>query len=197
MSTNPRWAQPAYSGRVGKKRRELVKIGRFTVVGTVAFFVDVGVFNLLMLTVLQGHPVWSKTVAVLCATAVSWIGSRRWTFADQESRYRPAFEGILFFAINAAGMGIALLTLWASHDVLGFTSLLADNISGNVIGLLLGNIMRYFAYRSWLYRGKSHRREVLTDTSSDFGNPAPAPESDSAQKADSAVQNEQRDGELG
>lgn len=176
---------------MGKKRREIVKIGRFTAVGTVAFFVDVGIFNLLMLTVLEGRPVWSKTLAVLCATAVSWIGSRRWTFADQESRYRPAFEGVLFFAVNAAGMGIALLTLWVSHDVLGFTSLLADNISGNVIGLLLGNIMRYFAYRSWLYRGKSHRRVVLTDASSDFG--TPAPDSD----ADSAVKNEQRDGELG
>ncbi len=175
----------AYSWPVGKKRRELVKISRFTAVGTVAFLVDVGIFNLLMLTALQGRPVLAKTLAVLCATAVSWIGSRRWTFADQQPRYRPAFEGVLFFAVNAAGMGIALLTLWISHDLLGFTSLLADNIAGNGIGLLLGNIMRYFAYRSWLFRGKASKREVLTDTSS-------VPEG-----ANSAFEHKQRDGKFG
>ncbi|WP_246159946.1 hypothetical protein [Microbacterium rhizomatis] len=36
-----------------------------------------------------------------------------------------------------------------SHYLLGFTSQLADNISGNVVGLVLGTAFRFAAYR-WL-----------------------------------------------
>lgn len=175
----------AYSESVGRKTRELAKLSRFTAVGTAAFIVDLAVFNLLMITVLQGRPVWSKTIAVICATTLSWIGSRVWTFADQGSRYRPALEAVMFFAVNAAGMGIALLTLWVSHDVLGYTSLLADNISGNVIGMLLGNIMRYFAYRSWLFRARPESKRRVEGASYGFD-----------EKRGSAPQDEQRDGEL-
>ena len=34
-----------------------------------------------------------------------------------------------------------------SNYVLGLTGPVADNISGNVVGVALGNVFRYFAYR--------------------------------------------------
>ena len=48
-------------------------------------------------------------------------------------------------------MGIGLLCLWVSHYVLGFTSILADNISGNVIGLALGTAFRFTLYKLWVF----------------------------------------------
>jgi putative flippase GtrA len=48
-------------------------------------------------------------------------------------------------------MGIALVCLWFSHYILGFTSPLADNISANVIGLGLGTIFRFWSYRRWVF----------------------------------------------
>jgi putative flippase GtrA len=47
--------------------------------------------------------------------------------------------------------------------VLNLTSLLADNISGNIIGLGLGTIVRFVLYRYWVW---SPRRAAAAGKSS-------------------------------
>ena len=44
-----------------------------------------------------------------------------------------------------------MLTLAISHDVLGLTSRLADNISANVVGLALGTLFRYWSYKTFVF----------------------------------------------
>ena len=56
---------------------------------------------------------------------------------------------------------IALLCLWISHYVLGFTSLLADNLSTNVVGLALGTAFRFVLYRYWVFG--HHRADGLSN----------------------------------
>ena len=100
---------------------------------------------------------------------MSWLGSRHWTFRDGRTS-RPWREAIGFFAVNAAGLGIAGLCLIISHYVMGLTSPLADNISGNVVGVLLGNVFRYVMYSRVLFRvpgTSSPSREVVGGASSD------------------------------
>lgn len=133
--------------------KELRRVGKFSAVGGVAFIVDIGLFNLLRLDPVGMGPMWAKVLSVTAATAVSWIGSRYWTFRDGRTN-TPVREAVGFFAVNAVGLLIALLCLWFSHHVLGFTSAFADNISGNVVGVLLGNVFRYLMYRHVLYRPK-------------------------------------------
>jgi hypothetical protein len=53
--------------------------------------------------------------------------------------------------MNIIAMGIAVLCLAVSHDLLGFTSKLADNISGNLIGIALGTLFRFWAYRTFVF----------------------------------------------
>ena len=65
-----------------------------------------------------------------------------------------------YMAYNG-GMGISLACLWISHHLLGFTSLLADNISTNVIGLALGTAFRFFLYRYWVFG--HHRSDGLSN----------------------------------
>jgi hypothetical protein len=48
-------------------------------------------------------------------------------------------------------MLIALACLWFSHYALGLTSVLADNISANVVGLALGTLFRFWSYRRWVF----------------------------------------------
>ena len=48
-------------------------------------------------------------------------------------------------------MGIGLGCLWVSHYGMGFTSVLADNISANVVGLGLGAVFRFSLYRYWVF----------------------------------------------
>jgi hypothetical protein len=38
-----------------------------------------------------------------------------------------------------------------SHDLLGLTSRLADNVSANVVGLALGTLFRYWSYKKFVF----------------------------------------------
>ncbi|MDD0857108.1 hypothetical protein NHF46_03525 [Arthrobacter alpinus] len=60
-------------------------------------------------------------------------------------------EVVLFVVMNGIGMGIAAACVYVSHWVLGFESTTADFISGSVVGLVLGTIFRFFAYRFWVF----------------------------------------------
>ncbi|KNC19531.1 hypothetical protein AC792_05885 [Arthrobacter sp. RIT-PI-e] len=131
-------------------RGGLKRIGSFTVVGTVAFVVDISLFNILASGAGLG-PITSKVFSVTAATAVSWLGSRYVTFRELGGRKKRE-EAILFFLINLVGLGIAAGCLFVSHYLLGLTSALANNISANVVGVLLGNVFRYVAYRFYVFR---------------------------------------------
>lgn len=131
--------------------KELRRVGKFSLIGGIAFIVDIGLFNLLRLEPVGMGPMWAKVLSVTAATTVSWIGSRYWTFRDGKSN-TPVREAVGFFAVNAVGLLIAVGCLWFSHYVLGFTTTFADNISGNVVGVLLGNVFRYLMYRHVIYR---------------------------------------------
>jgi putative flippase GtrA len=130
--------------------RELLKFGA---VGAIAFVVDIGVFNLVRHGVIGGiddKPLTAKTISVLVATVVAWVGNRYWTFRRRRRASRRR-EFLLFLAMNLGGLGISLACLGLSHYVLGLTSALADNIAGNVIGLGLGTLFRFWAYRRLVF----------------------------------------------
>jgi putative flippase GtrA len=131
--------------RLGHLVRELMKFG---VVGSVAFLVDVGVFNLVLHA--TDKPLTSKTVSTVLATTVAYAGNRTWTFR-RRSKSTVRREYALFFLLNAIGLLIALTCLWVSHYLLDFTSRLADNIAANLIGLGLGTAFRFWSYRRWVF----------------------------------------------
>ncbi|PPF82445.1 GtrA family protein [Subtercola sp. Z020] len=128
---------------------------KFGVVGGVGFVVDFAVFNGLRVGGLgEAHllsgPIGAKVAAVAVATVVTWFGNRYWTF--REHRRKNYVRELLEFAVVAvSGLLINLLCLWISHYVLGFTSLLADNISGQFIGTALATLFRFLLYRYWVF----------------------------------------------
>jgi putative flippase GtrA len=128
----------------------LQRLGSFTIVGTVAFIVDISVYNILDSRFGVG-PITSKVASVTLATGVSWLGSHYVTFRRFAGRPKRE-EAVLFGLTNLVGLGIAAACLFVSHYVLGLTGPLADNISGNVVGVLLGNVFRYLAYRFFVFR---------------------------------------------
>ncbi|MBX3090978.1 MAG: GtrA family protein [Cryobacterium sp.] len=134
----------------------LAQLVRFGAVGAVGFLVDVSVFNILRITVfspenLHEGPVVAKVISTVVAIAVNWVGNRYWTFGPHR-RPQALREGIEFAVVSVGGMFIGLACLWLSHYVLGYTSLLADNISSNVIGLAIGTAFRFWLYRTWVFR---------------------------------------------
>lgn len=136
-------------------RAKLLELFKFGVVGGTGFVVDIGLFNLLQhgpLAVLEGKPVTAKIISVSVAMIVTWLGNRMWTFAKNRTSTKLR-EFIGFVVVNIGGMAIAVLCLWLSRYVFGFTSPLADNISANGFGLVLGMIFRYLAYKYLVFTG--------------------------------------------
>lgn len=137
-------------------RTLLTQLTRFGLVGLIGLVIDVSVFNLLRVTVLSPEamhegPVIAKVISTSLAIVANWMGNRHWTFA-RERRGHLAREGVEFFLVSFGGMLIGLFCLWMSHYVLGYQSLLADNISSNVVGLALGTAFRFWGYRVWVFR---------------------------------------------
>ena len=134
----------------------LGQLVKFALVGGVGFVVDVSIFTALELTVLSPvrlheGPLIAKVISTTAAIAANWIGNRYWTFGPHRGT-RSTMEAVEFLAVSLLGMLVALACLFVSHYLLGFTSALADNLSSNVLGLVLGSILRFALYRSWVYR---------------------------------------------
>ncbi len=143
---------------MGRRRVEMFRLAKFGTVGSIAFLIDLGVFNLLLFTTDIG-PLVPKVASVATATTFSWLGSRHWTFRDGKTAH-PLREALGFYLVNAGGLAIAGLCLVVSHYVMGWTSPLADNISANVVGVLLGNVFRYLMYRFVLFDVPGSARHI-------------------------------------
>jgi putative flippase GtrA len=144
--------------------REMVKFGA---VGAAAFVVDIVVFNLLRFGLdgegpLEHKPLTGKVLSTVCATLVAWLGNRLWTFRHRR-RTAVHHELALFVLFNAVGMGIAVACLGFSHYVLDLRSPLADNISANGIGLVLGTLFRFWSYRTFVFTAELRDDPVLRD----------------------------------
>ncbi len=144
--------------------REMVKFGA---VGAAAFVVDVAVFNLLRFGLggggpLEHKPLSAKVVSTVCATLVAWLGNRLWTFRHRR-RTAVHHELALFVLFNGVGMGIAVACLGVSHYLLDLRSPLADNISANGVGLVLGTLFRFWSYRTFVFTSEMADDHVLDE----------------------------------
>jgi putative flippase GtrA len=124
----------------------------FLVVGGSGYVVDVVAFNVLLSSApFSGHdPSYARVVAMCVAMVVTYTGNRLWTWRGSQRHDRHKELG-LFVLFNLVGLVISVATLVLSHDVLGLTTRLADNISANVIGLGLATAFRFWAYRTYVF----------------------------------------------
>ena len=139
--------------RLYDRFRDLVhEMGKFGVVGAVAYVIDTALLILLRESM---HPLAAKTIAAIIATTVAFVGNRFWTWRHR-ARSGLAREYALYFTFNGIGLAISLVFLWFSHDVLGsawpeFRTGLADVISANVVGLAAASAFRFWSYRRWVF----------------------------------------------
>ncbi|MDQ1295765.1 MAG: hypothetical protein QG608_3652, partial [Actinomycetota bacterium] len=140
---------------VGVLYREMLKFGA---VGAVAFVTDVGLFNLFTTGLwpgdsaapFDGHEKIAKIASAGVSIIVAWLGNRFWTFRHRR-QVSARREFMAFLVMNLVGILIAVGCLTISHDLLGFTSTLADNISGNFVGIGLGTLFRFWAYQRLVF----------------------------------------------
>jgi putative flippase GtrA len=140
---------------------------KFGAVGVVCYGIDVVVFNLLRTGMFGEHffsgPIGAKIVSSVVSTVAAWIANRLWTFRERR-RTDIAVEFVEFIVVAAIGGGIGVACLFVSHYVLGLDNLVADNISGNVIGLVLATAFRFIAYRYWVFGSTRARSRARSTT---------------------------------
>lgn len=136
-------------GAIDVVYREILKFG---IIGGIAFVIDVGVMNLLRHTVLEDKPSTAKVISATLATLFAWAGNRTWTFRHRRSRPMH-HEVALFFVTNIIAMLIGVGSIAFSHYVLDRTSLFADNVA-NIVGIGLGTIFRFWAYRQYVFHNE-------------------------------------------
>jgi putative flippase GtrA len=146
----------------GRLRSLVADAWKFGAIGLACFVIDVLVFNLLRTGAGWG-PIESKLLSAVVSTIVAWLANRHWTFR-RGKRENFATEFVEFMIIAGIGAAIGAGCLWISHYVLGFQTIVADNISGNVIGLALATTFRFFLYRHWVFdTGRRERSAALRE----------------------------------
>lgn len=148
---------------VAIRHRELIK---FAMVGGTTWIIDTTVFLLLKNTVLIEKPLTAKVIAVLVATIASYVLNREWSFRTRGGR-ETHHEAALFFLVSGIGVAVYTAPLAVSRyllhlsvpDVSLVTQEVADFVSGQIVGVLLGMAFRWWAFRRFVFPDEHVRRQ--------------------------------------
>lgn len=149
-----------YERLLGLVRMLWREVAKFGVVGAVAWVIDTAVFLWLMQGPLHSGEVWAKGWATVVASIFSWAANRWWTFRHRKQN-NAVREFVLFAVMNVIGLLIAAGCVAFTKYVLEMTGPTAMFISGSIVGLVLGTIFRYFAYRFWVFNDEMDEEEAF------------------------------------
>jgi len=124
------------------------ELAKFGLVGLVGSVVDLGGAAYLH-GVLGVGPLVSKGLSIIAATALTYLGSRFWTFRHRVNQALLR-EGVLFAALNVVGLAIAECVIAFVTYGLDMKGTVAYN-AASLAGTGLGTIFRYFSYKKWVF----------------------------------------------
>lgn len=137
------------------------EVAKFGIVGAFNYLVDTGLFNVLLLGPLHHKPITSKIISYTIATTSSYFLNRHWTWRHR-ARTGLLREYWLFVALSVVALGITLAPLGISEYLLHQTSLLARNISANVVGVAFAMVFRFWAFKRWVFLEPDATEEPMT-----------------------------------
>jgi putative flippase GtrA len=167
-------------------RRLSGEVARFSAVNVAATTVAVFLFNMLVHGLgdwfdgpLNSHPISAYLLANSVGMFVSYFGSRHYAFRHLHAA-GPGGGLPRYVGINLASFVIPVTCLWVTRHVFHWDSIYADNISGNVVGALLGNAFRFWAFRRFVFNIPRHPVRTLFTSQPDEA-PDDEPQADLAQ----------------
>jgi putative flippase GtrA len=130
------------------KRSLRAEFAVFGSVGAACLVGDIVFFNLFAFQVGM-TPLVAKSVSMVITGAMAFFGHRHLTFRDRAGGgYRR--EVPLFVLVTLATVVLSLLPLYAARHLAGLDSVLWLNIA-NLVGIALGTVARYGAYRGLVW----------------------------------------------
>lgn len=127
---------------------------KFGIVGLIAFFIDVGILNLLV-GVFHMHNVLAGTISFLISFVFNYLASMKFVFTHRDDMARW-MEILIFFAAAVIGLFINDAIIWLStfgmnHDA--FNSQHAEYLLRTNIGKIIATVivsLWNFIIRKWL-----------------------------------------------
>ncbi|MCC5865996.1 MAG: GtrA family protein [Wenzhouxiangella sp.] len=126
--------------------RELLRLGRFGLVGLSATLVHAGVYALLTALALSSA-LAANFIGYVCAVLVSLIGHSRWTFAGHQQKKTGAALTARFIVTSLTSLGLNTLLVWLVAHQADLDPLWA--IPGMV---LVVPLLTYLLMKHWVFR---------------------------------------------
>ena len=152
------------------------EVGRFLAVGLLATIVALILFNFLVhgfntanFAPLNDQPELAYLIANSVGMAISFHGTKGWAFRERVTNH-PDGGLLAFIGINLVTMLIPMGCLLISRNLIGVDDPISDNISANVIGLLMANTARFFLFRELVFR---HPDRFIKSTDPSTSDPVP------------------------
>jgi putative flippase GtrA len=133
----------------GSPRAPRSELLGFATVGLLAYAADLGLFICLRGPAAL-DPLIAKVLSFGAGCTVAYTGNALGTY--RHTRPKGLRPYAVFVAVNIAGAAVQLLCLAVSHYGLGFTSQLADTVSGAGIGMALATVLRFWGTRTLVFR---------------------------------------------
>ncbi len=136
------------------------EFSRSATIGTIASIAAFILFNWLVHwspgydAPLHDHAITGFVIANTLSILLTYQLSRWWAFRHREP-VGLAGGVLMFYAISVVSLVIPVICLWISRNVLGYETALADNISANLVGLFLGFVARFFAFRTFVFQDRA------------------------------------------
>jgi putative flippase GtrA len=135
---------------------------KFSAVNVVATVVAIVLFNALVHGLpmlyspgpLHGYPVLSYFIANCVGMVISFYGSSRYAFKHRMPS-GPAGGAVNYAIINVASFVIPMACLWVTRNVFDWDSVIADNVSANIVGAVLGMFFRFWAFRRFVFKRRA------------------------------------------
>lgn len=130
----------------GQRIQELLRLGRFGLVGLSATLVHAGVYAVLTALALSSA-LAANFVAYACAVLVSLIGHSRWTFAGHGQDGAGTALTARFIATSLTSLGLNTLLVWLVVHRAELDPLWA--VPGMV---LIVPLLTYLLMKHWVFR---------------------------------------------
>ncbi len=99
-----------------KTTSEITRFLKFSVVGTIGFIIDFGIFNLLMSTFgMESIP--ASGISFTAAVTNNFILNRYWTYPDSRTK-RVSQQAFQFAIVSGLGVGIRFLIFFFFEEML-------------------------------------------------------------------------------
>lgn len=122
----------------------------FGLIGGAGLVVNMLLYTVFIKTLLHGHELVSNIIATVLTILFNWFWNRILTFKSSKQAHK---EIIQFFIVSGLALPLNALAMYISRDVLGYKTLLADNLS-IVLATVVGMLFKFVLYKVWVFKIK-------------------------------------------